>query len=431
MSLTTVQAQSFTLYGGGVLIGNTSITLSSFLDINGNQLTMSNFGTVGTGTVEPNNGSQEEQIIFTGVTVNSNGTTTLTGVSSVGFESPYTQTSGFTKNHAGLTTFVLSDTAYFYSQYANLQNTQTFTGTNTFNIAPFIPTASSSATTQAASVGYVNAVAISGAAKASTTVFGIVELSVSPATASVPIAVGTNDPRMATASEVLALAGDGGTPSNTNTYITQTGYQIGTESFAVTTGGSTAYAISLSPTPSGYVTGERIYFQTNVASGTAPTINKNSLGAKSLYKWISSGSTPLAIGDLGTNQMAVAEYDGAAYQIISPTANPTEQYFQTQLTNNSSNTGSVVVTHNLGVIPKLIKIATFVGTNTGSASGSGVSVGSQGCAYVSTSGSGTNGNIIFIPSNVTAAISIIGTTTFTLNYTSANATSYHQIEVFA
>ena len=116
MSLTPVQAQSFTLYGGGVLIGNTSITLSSFLDINGNQLTMSNFGTVGTGTVEPNNGSQEEQIIFTGVTVNSNGTTTLTGVSSVGFESPYTQTSGFTKNHAGLTTYVLSDTAYFNSQ---------------------------------------------------------------------------------------------------------------------------------------------------------------------------------------------------------------------------------------------------------------------------------------------------------------------------
>jgi hypothetical protein len=162
-----------------------------------------------TGTVEPSSGVQEEQIIFTGVTQNANGTATLTGVSSVGFASPYTQTSGFLKNHAGNTTFVLSDTAYLYSQYASLGNNQTFTGSNTFNVAVVGPTPTLS--TQLATKGYVDGVAIAGAAKASTTVFGISELSTAPVTASVPIAVGDNDTRVPTQGENDALVGQSGT----------------------------------------------------------------------------------------------------------------------------------------------------------------------------------------------------------------------------
>jgi microcystin-dependent protein len=220
-SFLPIQTQAFLVYGSGVVIGNTTLTLASFKDIDGNNIAMQ--GTVMTGTVEPSSGVQEEQIIFTGVTQNANGTATLTGVSSVGWASPYTQTSGFVKNHAGNTTFVLSDTAYLYSQYANLGGTNTFTGTDTFNISPIIPTVSSSQTTQAASVGYVNSVAIAGGAKASNTVFGISELTVAPATASVPLAVGDNDPRMPTAGQALALAGNFGTPGSGNKYVTEAG----------------------------------------------------------------------------------------------------------------------------------------------------------------------------------------------------------------
>lgn len=369
MSLLPIQAQSFLVYGNGVVIGNTSITLASFNDINGTAIPFQ--GTVMTGTLEPNNGTSEEQIIFTGITTNTNGTVTLTGVSSVGFASPYTLTTGVVKNHAGGVTFALADTAYLYSQYANLQSTQTFTGTNTFNVAPFIPTVTSSQTTQAASIGYVNSVSVgAGAVKASNTVFGISELTVAPATASVPLAVGDNDPRVPTASEALALIGDGGVPSNTNTYITQSGSQIGTEQFAIATGGSVAYAVSLTPTPTGYVKGERVYFQANVASGTSPTINKNTLGAKSLYKQISSGTTPLTIGDLGTNQMCVAEYDGGAYQLLSPTANTptsTPKYSNGQTTRDTSTTsGTQTIAHGLGVIPKFIRFSAKVLVGAGS-----------------------------------------------------------------
>ena len=324
-TFTPVQSQSY-LLASNASIGDVTMTLSSLKDIDGNLLQMADFGTVGTGTVEPNSGSSEEQIIFTGVTQNANGTATLTGISSVAFKTPYTQTSGFLKSHAGNSTFVLSDTAYLYSLYGNLDNTQTWTGSNTFNVSPFIPTVSSSQTTQAASIGYVNSFAILGAAKASNTVFGITELSVAATTASVPIAVGTNDPRVPTASEALALAGNSGTPSNLNSYVTQNGLQNGSEFYALTTGSSTAFAVSYSPTPVGYVTGEIIKFKTNVASGSSPTINKNSLGAKSLYKMGLTGTTPLAIGDLGTNQINIAEYDGGAYQLLNPTANGIPAY---------------------------------------------------------------------------------------------------------
>jgi len=373
MSILPIQTQAFLLYGSGSVVGDVTLNLSSFKDIDGNNIAMQ--GTVMTGTIEPNSGSSEEQISFTGVTQNANGTATLTGVSSVSWGSPYTVTSGLVKSHAGNTTFVLSDTAYLYSQYAALGNTQTFTGTDTFSISPIIPTVSSSQTTQAASVGYVNAVSISGAAKASNTVFGITELTVAAATASVPLAVGDNDPRMAyvTASESLALAAVGqGNIDNTNYYVSQRGAQIGSESYALTTGASNAYAIALSPVPAGYVAGERIYFKAHAASGTSPTINKNGIGAKSLYKQITTGTTPLTIGDIGTNQMCVAEYDGGAYQLLSPIA-------KTSLTNvpiyncgstskdaaDSSTTQNIA--HGLGKVPAFIRVkcVTNIATSPG------------------------------------------------------------------
>lgn len=367
-----VQSQAYTVYGSGVNIGDITITLTNFNDIDGNALVMADFGDTGTFTIEPGSGIQEEQALFTGVTTNSDGTVTLTGIKSVGFITPYTQTAGFVKSHAGGVTVVLADTAFLYSQFASTANTQTFSGTDTFNIAPFIPTVASSATTQAASVGYVNSVALQGAAKASDIVFGITELSIAPTTASVPIAVGTNDTRVPTVNmstvttgEVAALVGNGGTPSASNTYMTQAGFQNGSEAFAVTAGTSTTYTITESPTPAGYVLGERIYIKTHVASGINPTINKNGLGAKSLYKQIPSGTTPLSISDLGTNQMAVIEYDGGAYQIVSPLAKtPLGLFGNGVTTHDVSATGTQTIAHGLGVLPKYVKITGMVGTNS-------------------------------------------------------------------
>ena len=70
---------------------------------------------------------------------------------------------------------------------------------------------------------YVDGVAISGGADASTTVKGISKLSYAPTSPTNPIAVGDNDPRIPTQSENDALAGLGGSPTSTNLYLTELG----------------------------------------------------------------------------------------------------------------------------------------------------------------------------------------------------------------
>lgn len=131
------QLQSFSLNGAGVVTADTTMTLKSMKDIDGNSLTMAtSFGSIGYGTVEPGNSSQEEQISFTGLVNNSNGTTTLSGIKSVTFGQPYTETSGFAKTHAGSTTFVVSNDAGFYNKFAIKENDETITGSWSVPLIP-------------------------------------------------------------------------------------------------------------------------------------------------------------------------------------------------------------------------------------------------------------------------------------------------------
>lgn len=130
------QLQPFSLAGAGAVIGDTSVVLKSMKDIDGNSLSMAtDFGTIGFGTLSPGNGTLEEQISFTGLTNNANGTTTLSGVSSVLFVYPYTKTSGLLKTHAGSTPFVISNTSGFYDNFANKNDDETINQTWTFTPA--------------------------------------------------------------------------------------------------------------------------------------------------------------------------------------------------------------------------------------------------------------------------------------------------------
>ncbi len=129
MAFYPLQVQPYFLAGSGVIIGDTSITLKSMKTIDGASLTMStDFGTKGYATLEPGNNTLEESISFTGLTNNANGTTTLTGVSNVTFETPYTETSGLSKTHAGSTTLIISNTSGYYTEFGIKENNEVLTG---------------------------------------------------------------------------------------------------------------------------------------------------------------------------------------------------------------------------------------------------------------------------------------------------------------
>ncbi len=263
-----VQVQDFSLAGAGGIAGATSLTLKSFKTIDGALLTMTDFGSIGFGTLEPGNGIQEEQISFTGVVQNANGTATLTGVKSVLFVNPYTATTGLAKTHAGSTPFIISNTSGFYDQFTAKNNDETipgnwdFTGQVTFAIAPISPITNPLATNL---------------------IYGISKLSVAAVSPTDPIVVGTNDLRMPVA-------------------------------YAVDAVGTDAYAINPSPAITAYVAGQHFTFQAGVANTGAATLNVSGLGAKPIVKDVSSA---LVTGDILLNQITEVVYDGTNMQMIS------------------------------------------------------------------------------------------------------------------
>lgn len=195
------------------------------LSIDGATLSMAtDFGAKGYGTLEPGNGTMEEQISFTGLVNNTNGTVTLTGVSNVSFLYPYTETPGLAKTHAGSTEFIISNTSGFYNQFVAKSDDGTITETLIFTNPnyPRMDTATPPPTDneQLATKKYVDDTAIAGSPKATNTVYGITKLSVAAVSPTDPIAVGDNDTRVPTAGEALALVGTSGTPGSGNKYVT-------------------------------------------------------------------------------------------------------------------------------------------------------------------------------------------------------------------
>jgi hypothetical protein len=175
-------------------------------------------------TLEPSNSTQEEQISFTGITQNANGTATLTGVKTVLFISPYTETSGTAKAHPGGSKAVVSNTSGFYNTFANQLNAETVTGIWTFTYPDYprmsLTTTPPTLDAEFATKKYVDDTTTFGAPDATTTVKGITKMSYAPASATEPISVGDNDPRVPTQDQNDALAGSSGTPSSTNTFVT-------------------------------------------------------------------------------------------------------------------------------------------------------------------------------------------------------------------
>lgn len=290
--------QTLTLYqaGAGNIIGATSVVLTSLQDIYGNAITsMTPFGTTGYITLEPDT-TNEEGAIFTGVTVNANGTTTLTGVSTILAQSPYTATSGLVRNHAGGSKVVVTDNVAFWNTFGQTANQQTWADIQTFSVPPISATDPTSAS-QVANKDYVDKVVVAGAPNASPTVKGIVQ--------------------EATQAQVLAKTASGSTGAEL--YVNPaTLPSTLTSDYKVDTGVANAYVITPTPAITAYITGQIFSFKAVNANTTTSALNVNGLGMQTM-KNTKGGN--LVANDILAGQLVIVGYDGTNFIVLSPLGN--------------------------------------------------------------------------------------------------------------
>jgi len=117
----------------GAAAAATSITLDNLVDIYNNTLTMTDFGTKGFARINPDGDNIAEDISFTGVTANGDGTFTLTGVKTVLAKAPYTETSGLVRSHGTGSPVRFSNVPGFYGEFANKNNDETINETWTYS----------------------------------------------------------------------------------------------------------------------------------------------------------------------------------------------------------------------------------------------------------------------------------------------------------
>lgn len=106
---------------------DTTIALSDVNGRDGTALTMTDFGSIGYATIEPN-GDNMEFISFTGIS-----STSLTGVTrGLKFEADYTADSSLRKAHSGGVSLVFSNSPQFYDEFVAKDNDETISGAYTF-----------------------------------------------------------------------------------------------------------------------------------------------------------------------------------------------------------------------------------------------------------------------------------------------------------
>ena len=97
---------------------------------------------------------------------------------------------------------------------------------------------------------------------------------------------------------------------------THANFQGGSDVYCAPSSASgTTYTCSLSPALTAYTTGMTISFKPDVAASGTPTLNINSLGAKTLR--MPDGTTTPTSSDLPAGQLKTLWYDGTYFRIVS------------------------------------------------------------------------------------------------------------------
>lgn len=211
-----------------------------------------------------------------------------------------------------------------------LNGDETLPNILTYDSAPSF----SAGSNELATIKYADDLAIAGSPNASTSTKGIAEeateaeidagtaagtaarLFVNPSTLATSI-YGTQLPSSGEKSALVGNNTDIAVGSG-NKYVTQTGFQHNAEKYAADAEATDTYVITLSPVPTSYTNGMVVHFKANTANTGAATINVNSLGAKTIVKYV---STALADGDIAAGMLVTLIYDGTNFVLQNPIAN--------------------------------------------------------------------------------------------------------------
>ncbi len=207
--------------------------------------------------------------------------TSLTNIKSVSRQGA--ETTGTARLHKIGATVTITDFAHI--KYIN----DLLDGTTNLNASEpleYDATATINADNQLATKAYVDGVAVAGAPNATTTAKGIVELATQA----------EHDARTATGGTGASLVS---TPALNRAVLMH--------DYAASSAGSDTYAITLTPAPTAYTTGDVYFFKADVANTGACTLNVNSLGAKTIKRL---NGDALIDGDILANAIVQVVYNG-------------------------------------------------------------------------------------------------------------------------
>jgi hypothetical protein len=190
-----------------------------------------------------------------------------------------------------------TDVPQLLKHFVDILSNQTIGGTKTFSSLPTIP-ATPLVSTDAASKGYVDGVAVAGAPNADTATKGIAE--------------------EATQAEVDAGTAAGGTSARL--FINPSTHRARAfNDYALDAVGTDAYAITITPAITAYAGGQVFVFEAGTANTGACTLAVSGLTAKTIKK---SRNLDLVTGDIKAGQIVMVVYDAGddTMQLLSPSA---------------------------------------------------------------------------------------------------------------
>lgn len=381
-TLKFVQTPEVALYNT-IAATDTSMRVTPYpVDLDGNKLAFSDFGDSPALTVDPEVSGIEEIMLFNNIVDNGDNTATITiSLRDVISKSPY-NTGGTGRQHGSGAVVVFSNNPQMYNRLVTKENDETITGRKIFpsdNIsnAGILADVDTSIATAFVTFGQLSRQAIAGAANASTTVKGLVELATQAETDARTTTGGTGALLVITPDKlrstlladyvpesgatvtvtiaspgVFSLTSHGLSANDTVVFSTSgalpTGLTAGVTYFviaggltanafevAATLGGSAinttgaqsgvhtvyranTYVFTPSPAFTSLVAGQTYTFIAKCANTGAATANPNGLGAVPIKKY---SSTALAAGDISAGLAVTLKYDGVNMQMQNPVSN--------------------------------------------------------------------------------------------------------------